>query len=278
MWALLLGSMMVLMVSGDTHVTHVSATLGDTVLLPCNCSGGSLKEFKWQKEDPGKLIYHDGFKPNFEDRAKIFVDKDSSDCSLQLTNITADDQGTYRCAFHIQELYNRRFIELNISANYHVCQKKLNGDASEGVFECEVEGRYREAKIQWFLEGKLLTNSPTVIIHTHPVAPDASGSYRFKSKLITPFSLTSEPKCDVKTEGISPNVSDFCEVRSGHLKEHPPQYSMLWFTIIPVVLVLFILVLWCRRHHNQQEMKCHASFARLDLQSVNLQGVEIDNC
>lgn len=65
-------------------------------------------------------------------------------------------------------------------------------------------------QIQWYLDGKLLTNSFTTNI-THTYSIDApKGHYHFKSTLISELSWTSRPECNVKAKGISPVISYAC--------------------------------------------------------------------
>lgn len=55
------------------------------------------------------------FYGTYKGRGKIFVDKDRVNCSVLLTNITADDQGTYKCMFHQGELFQRLEVNLQVS-------------------------------------------------------------------------------------------------------------------------------------------------------------------
>ncbi|XP_071332951.1 ICOS ligand isoform X2 [Trachinotus anak] len=186
---------------------------------------------------------------SYKGRTKTFVAEDGNNCSLYLTNITANDQGKYSCRFYIKGQYTHISINLSISANYRVCQNSssdINGTLSDKTYWCDVKGRYREAEIQWYLDGQLLTNSSkTNITHTGPVGP-SNGLYQFESKLITKLNGTPEPKCVVKAKGISPNISYYCEPNIDTIKgETQPKYLMRFFKIIPIVLVLGLsLVLW----------------------------------
>lgn len=199
------------------------------------------------------LKYHNN-PPNFfgryMGRAEIFLPENSNNCSLLLTNTTADDLGKYRCSFYSKGIYKKAFVYLNISgesvirhaylqyllghsftheftaelwsnfnsshlspASYNVCQK---GDSSLKVFQCDVEGRYKEAEIQWNLDGQLLTDSPTTRI-THANTLDApSGLYHFTSKLITKLNGTSSPVCDVKAKGVSTIITSVCASEIGN--------------------------------------------------------------
>ncbi|XP_056244410.1 uncharacterized protein LOC130177028 [Seriola aureovittata] len=251
----LLGVLMVAIVSGDNEVT-INGTLEGSVLLPCNCSGRNLEEeFRWQIDEPkmNEVFSHNTstsrFNGSYKDRAKIFVAENSSDCSLLLTKITADDQGKYKCSYDYGGQYQRFFINLNIFANYTVCQNSSENGAIN-TYHCHVEGRYQEAEIQWYLEGNVLTNSSkTEITHTDPVgAPN--GLYSFDSQLETEHNWTSKPECDVTAKVISPIISNNCERQTDPPSKiiAQPKYIMRYsFKIIPIVLVLGLSLFLCHR-------------------------------
>lgn len=233
----------------------INGFLKDSVLLPCNCSGRNLSRVvKWQMEGLNGLSRvleldvgntSDSF-DRYKGRAKIFV----ANCSLLLTNITAEDQGKYTCRFYVQELYMYSVRKLNISgksfiysffistisdhsfthestadfflisaAKYNVCQqpaRNLDGDVRVMVFQCDATGRYGEAEIQWYLDGELLSNSSkTNITHTSPVGTP-TGHYKFKTTLFTQFEWTAEPICGMKVKGIPSHIEYVCEEGTGN--------------------------------------------------------------
>lgn len=102
-------------------VKVISGCLEETVLLPCPCSHNLDKEFKWQMDKPKAILvlkYNNNissFGNGYEGRAKMFLPEKSNNCSVLLANITADDQGTYRCSFYMQQMYTKQFVYLNIS-------------------------------------------------------------------------------------------------------------------------------------------------------------------
>lgn len=106
-------------VGDDETITGV---LDDSVLLPCTCPERNLdKEFKWQMEEPNMMLVlkHNSpasvFYGRYRGRARVLLDESSRNCSLLLTNITADDVGKYRCVFYSQGKYKKFFVNLNIS-------------------------------------------------------------------------------------------------------------------------------------------------------------------
>ena len=105
----------------DKHVT-INGTLGHDVLLPCACSGrNESSEVKWQTEGPnGTPVFRhiqtaETFWGKYKERGKAFLSENRENCSILLTNITAEDQRKYRCIFSINETYKKSFVTLNIS-------------------------------------------------------------------------------------------------------------------------------------------------------------------
>lgn len=78
-------------------------------------------EFKWQMDEPKAILvltYNNNitlFGNGYRGRAKMFLRENSNNCSVLLANITADDQGTYRCSFYVQRRYTKKFVYLNVS-------------------------------------------------------------------------------------------------------------------------------------------------------------------
>ncbi|XP_026232435.1 butyrophilin subfamily 3 member A2 [Anabas testudineus] len=204
--------LMVLMVSGDRDVT-INSTIEDSVLLPCPCKNRNPDmEFRWQMESPRQAKVYlttSGFNDSYKNRAKIFLTEDKYNCSLLLTNVTAEDQGKYRCSFSEEDTYTMSFIHLNVSAQYNVCRSPahhVNDIVKE--FQCDVEGRYRDTEVQWYLDGHVLTKSPTTKITFTSTLNISTGLYSFKSTI--KLSGTSEPTCEVQAKGISTRVSNNC--------------------------------------------------------------------
>lgn len=55
------------------------------------------------------------YSDKYKNRAKTFQHEDKYDCSLLLSNVTADDQGTYKCSFHDGDMYMYSLVHLNVS-------------------------------------------------------------------------------------------------------------------------------------------------------------------
>nr|XP_046260477.1 uncharacterized protein LOC124067280 isoform X2 [Scatophagus argus] len=237
--------------NGDAEMmTTVTGVLNGSVLLPCTCSERNEgKGFQWQMEEPNKMLVFKYDNTTNKGRATIFLPENSSNCSLLLTNITANDMGKYRCSFHSGQLYKKVFVYLNISVNFSVCQNDTNLHG-ENVLQCDAEGPYAEAEIQWNYEGRLLRNSfKTHITYTN-TRNATTGLYHFTSSLISKHNWTSKPTCNVMAKGISTVISDGCKPKheeySGPLK--PEDFMRYpYVKLIPIMSVFgFSLLLWWR--------------------------------
>lgn len=257
-----LGVLMVLFVSGEEET--VTGVLEGSVLLPCNCSERDLnQEFKWQMDEPNMTVVLQhrenttNFKKAYGNRTKIFLAENSNNCSILLTNITAKDHGKYRCKFFSDNIHQKRFVHLSVSASYNICQPKsssnLNNNLNVKVFQCDAKGHYGEAEIQWILDGKFLTDSPTTNITLTKTLDAPAGLYSFTSMLNTSLTVLSEPKCNIKAKGISTIITHDCGTDNEPAESQPrthdpkPEDSMRYryLVIFPFMLVLgFSLVLW----------------------------------
>lgn len=72
-----------------------------------------------------------------------------------------------------------------------------------------MKGLYRDAEIEWSLDGQPLTSSPTTDI----TLDDSTGLYHFTSRLITSLNGTSRPTCTVKAKGVTPDINHCIHVK-----------------------------------------------------------------
>lgn len=97
-----------------------------------------------------------------------------------------------------------------------------------GSSECRVKGRYRDAEIQWTLDGRPLTSSPT----TNVTLNDSTGLYHFISKLITELNGTSSPTCTVKAKDVSTIVTDDCRPGKGLSLFNPEMMTLIYSPLL----------------------------------------------
>ncbi|XP_037345208.2 putative butyrophilin subfamily 2 member A3 [Pungitius pungitius] len=230
-----LALLMVLHVSGDN--TTIKGVLGDSVLLPCRCKYD--KDFQWQWNE--KLVVFNetlSFMSNKSNRytGRTTWETSRNNCSVLLANITAEDQGIYECCFHTNRIYEKSSVYLIVSASYSVCQKEDGVSGGVKVFQCKAGGRYREAWIQWTLDGQLLSNSATTNI-SHKNHTDAvKGIYNFSSKLRTNLNWTSEPMCDVKAINVSTILNYVCDGSAEPIREIPKRIRSI--KVVPICLAV----------------------------------------
>ncbi|XP_010775545.1 uncharacterized protein [Notothenia coriiceps] len=247
----------VVTVSADEHVT-INGTLGHNFLLPCACSDRNESiEVEWEKEHPNamQVFKHtqttETFCGKYKERGKAFLSENRENCSILLTNITAEDQGRYRCSFYIDEQYTKSYVTLNIYACYSVFQTADNS-GGVNVFKCNVKGRYNKTEIEWELDGVPLQNSITTNITQKYNPDDPTGLIQFYSQLNTTLNWTSAPRCRVKAKDIATYNSSDCNadknVQSKLVYNYGKDQRRSYF-YIPIMFVLGLsLLLWCRRN------------------------------
>ncbi|XP_033985031.1 uncharacterized protein si:dkey-192g7.3 isoform X2 [Trematomus bernacchii] len=235
----------VVTVSADKHVT-INGCLEHDVLLPCACSGrNESSDVKWQTEGPnGTQVFRhiqtvETFNDKYKDRGKAFLSENRENCSILLTNITAEDQGEYRCSFNIDERYRRPSVSLNIYACYSVFQT-ANNSGGVNVFKCNVKGRYNTTEIEWELDGEPLRNSINTNITQKYNPDDPTGQIQFYSQLNTTLNPTSAPTCRDKAKAIATYI--------GYNYYAGTIIRRSYCFYIPIMFVLGLsLLLWCRR-------------------------------
>uniref|UniRef100_A0A8C2J897 Ig-like domain-containing protein n=1 Tax=Cyprinus carpio TaxID=7962 RepID=A0A8C2J897_CYPCA len=103
---------------------------GDSVLLSCSCEDPNTKpeDFRWTHvESSGTEVSSET--PRYKDRVHTFHKTTPSNLSLLISNLTEDDQGTYRCTVNHKTSADTRLIvkgellfTVNITKEIHDCE------------------------------------------------------------------------------------------------------------------------------------------------------------
>ncbi|XP_066527641.1 uncharacterized protein [Hoplias malabaricus] len=90
---------------------EISKYPGHSVLLPCSCTDPKTKPLsvKWQRVDSGGTEVSNGTEL-YKDRVHMFNETQPANLSLLISNITKEDQGTYRCTIH-----NNQSVSITLS-------------------------------------------------------------------------------------------------------------------------------------------------------------------
>lgn len=244
MWTFLgLGSCLVFVtISGHKEET-ITGFYGQSVLMPCQCSDRSLeKTVTWQRDAPMlKILTHrkntSTFDDRYKDRARIFLNEDSNNCSVLILNLTLSDQGNYRCSF-FDPSYCYVNITLKVVASYTVCLQSISAPQGRGpkVFQCDVRGNFQGAQIDWELDGQPPPNASTTT-QNH----SSNGLYHVNSNLTLQLDDASKLKCVVKNPKILPHTSDSC---NGVKEPLSNNVSKDFITVLAAVLLaVFIIVI-----------------------------------
>ncbi len=84
---------------------------GDSVLLSCSCEDPNTKpeDLRWTHvESSGTEVSSES--PRYKDRVQMFHKTTPSNLSLLISNLTEDDQGTYRCTVNNKTSADTRLI------------------------------------------------------------------------------------------------------------------------------------------------------------------------
>lgn len=96
-------------------------------------------------------------------------------------------------------------------ATFNVCQ---SNEINRGVFQCNATGRYKEAEIQWNVDGQLLTDSPLIEITRQMTLDTPTGTYHYTSTLS--IKTNGTPTCRINASRISVNQATDCPRSHGN--------------------------------------------------------------
>ncbi|XP_067301188.1 sodium channel subunit beta-2 [Pseudorasbora parva] len=108
-------------------VGHVTGYVGQDVLLPCGCSNDS--KVAWQKGLRVVNAYLQDSSTNIDqayvDRTELFLEKEKSNCSIMIRNISSVDAGVYTC-YPIVEVQGRVWSKKSLEFNLTVSENEVS--------------------------------------------------------------------------------------------------------------------------------------------------------
>ncbi|XP_037396824.1 polymeric immunoglobulin receptor-like [Pygocentrus nattereri] len=93
----------------ETQEKLIIRSLGESVLLPCSCTDQQTKpvSVKWEHVDSGGTEVSNET-PRYSGRVQMFNKNLPANLSLLISNLTEQDQGTYRCSINNKQSINIR--------------------------------------------------------------------------------------------------------------------------------------------------------------------------
>ncbi len=94
----------------ETEREPKSKYTGDSVLLSCSCEDPNTKpeDFRWTHVESGTEVSNET--QRYKHRVHMFHKTTPSNLSLLISNLTEDDQGTYRCTINHKTSADSRLI------------------------------------------------------------------------------------------------------------------------------------------------------------------------
>uniref|UniRef100_A0A8C1P986 Ig-like domain-containing protein n=1 Tax=Cyprinus carpio TaxID=7962 RepID=A0A8C1P986_CYPCA len=123
---------------------------GDSVLLSCSCEDPNTKpeDFRWTHvESSGTEVSSET--PRYKDRVHTFHKTTPSNLSLLISNLTEDDQGTYRCTVnHKTSADTRLIVKGCVLSEHHITKSSSAGESVILPCSCE-DPQTRPEHFEW---------------------------------------------------------------------------------------------------------------------------------
>ncbi|CAG5865689.1 unnamed protein product, partial [Menidia menidia] len=190
--------------------------LGGTALLPCDFSQSTEDhaQISWQRKTKGKPLVDNFFviesatKHNYvnggDNRFKFIGDFPKRDGTLQLSNVTLMDEGTYTCIF---TFFNSGNLRKEVSLTVFVppstslkAEEIFEGDEEVHLASCAARGAKPRALVRWDT-----TNIQETLRFTNSTTPHENGTVTTVSSLfgIPTQNITARPvRCIVTSEAL----------------------------------------------------------------------------
>ncbi|XP_059382942.1 V-set and immunoglobulin domain-containing protein 2 [Carassius carassius] len=123
---------------------------GDSVLLSCSCKDPNTKpeHFRWTHVESSRTeVSSETLR--YKDRVHTFHNTTPSNLSLLISNLTEDDQGTYRCTVNNKTSANTRLIVKGcVSSKHHITKSSYPGGSVILPCSCE-DPKTRPEHFEW---------------------------------------------------------------------------------------------------------------------------------
>ncbi|XP_066475940.1 ICOS ligand [Tiliqua scincoides] len=245
-----------LWVQGTVNGTEVMGIIGSAVELRC-CYEKELlvtDEFRvqWQiKGEQSCLV--DAYFPNenqikkcprFSNRTRLSDRLKQGDFTLQLFNISHNDEHTYTC--HVQKKINRIFTHvhdssttLKVAANYS--KPVLTGPVESGAevtFTCNSSHGYPKPNVYWINQ----TDNSLLKAGSTELTPEPSGTFSVSSTLtIKGASSGGKVGCVIENERLHENLTN--SVVGNNLPSSSPSAQPETQAAVPQAVAVSIVVL-----------------------------------
>ncbi|XP_056088898.1 uncharacterized protein si:dkey-192g7.3 [Rhinichthys klamathensis goyatoka] len=135
---------LLLITNGSAVETSATGIVGQTVILPCGCT--NVSKLVWQKGETVVNGYPQERKSIDQahiDRTELFLEKEKTNCSLMILNITSADAGVYTChaLFSVSDrIWSRKELEVNltVSEKEDGGQLTFSGDKTDNTVSISV--------------------------------------------------------------------------------------------------------------------------------------------
>ncbi|XP_077071609.1 uncharacterized protein LOC143723305 isoform X2 [Siphateles boraxobius] len=135
---------LLLITSGSAVESDATGIVGQTVILPCGCSNES--KLVWQKDERvvnGYPLERKSIDQAYIDRTELFREKEKTNCSLMILNISSADAGVYTCHALLSvsdKIWSRKSLEVNLTVTEkeNSDQQTISGDQTDNTVSISV--------------------------------------------------------------------------------------------------------------------------------------------
>ncbi|XP_051766909.1 cytotoxic and regulatory T-cell molecule isoform X2 [Ctenopharyngodon idella] len=121
---------------------------GDTLVLKCPRNNFSEKAFVEWRNPRGHVMFFNNIKGLRDSRSSIFT-LNHSEYTLLLSNVTFDDEGTYRCQIYEDRVFSKRF-KVKVLATPKIEMAEFD---DKTILKCSVTASGNPPELSWRISG-----------------------------------------------------------------------------------------------------------------------------